>query len=112
MGRARLNKNRGFYAAAGLKIRNARNRERLTQETLASRVSLTRTSIINIEKGKQQLLVHTLVDLARALNVRPGDLLPDVSQNENSDLNVLLRDKSRKGRDWIKSTVKSLREES
>ena len=112
MGRARLDKNRGFYAAAGIKIRDARHQQHLTQEAVASRVSLTRTSIINIEKGKQQLLVHTLVDLARALSVQPGDLLPDVTQTEPNDLNSLLRDQSKKGRDWIKSSVRSLRKES
>lgn len=68
----------------------------MTQEDLALKVSLTRTSIINIEKGRQQLLVHTLVDIARALSVSVPELLPP-----SGDVLHLLRDASQKGRDWV-----------
>jgi transcriptional regulator with XRE-family HTH domain len=105
MGRARLDKNRAFYAAAGKKIRDARRQQRLTQDVLAARVSLTRTSIINIEKGKQQLLVHTLVQLAKELGVQPAELLPEIISTNAPDLNELLRDQSKRGREWIKSTI-------
>jgi DNA-binding XRE family transcriptional regulator len=66
MRRPRFDANRKFYAAVGGRIAKART-GRMTQEALAGRTSLTRTSIINIEKGRQQILVHTLVDIAQAL---------------------------------------------
>ena len=70
MRRPRFEENRRFYAAVGQRIANRRDR-RMTQEVLATRAKLTRTSIINIEKGRQQILLHTLVDIATALNVAP-----------------------------------------
>ena len=48
----------------------------LTQEELAHRVHLKRTSITNIEKGRQKLLVHTLFDIADALDIPPTALIP------------------------------------
>jgi transcriptional regulator with XRE-family HTH domain len=51
---------------------------------LAEKVSLTRTTVTNIEKGRQQLLVHTLVDIAKALNVSIELLLP-VQQSTSID---------------------------
>src|SRR5437879_2601330 len=54
-----------FYKQVGEKIRSRRGKK-LSQEALASAVGLTRTSISNIEKGRQRLLLHTLVDVADA----------------------------------------------
>ena len=51
---------------------------------MAEKVSLTRTTVTNIEKGRQQLLVHTLVDIAKALNVSIELLLP-VQQSTSID---------------------------
>jgi transcriptional regulator with XRE-family HTH domain len=96
MGRARYENNRPFYASLGKRIAKVRTSRKTTQEELAKRLSLTRTSIINIEKGRQQVFVHTLTDLARALGVSPSHLLP-----AEADLAVLLRDKPEKGREWI-----------
>ena len=99
MGRARYATNRNFYLALGQRIAKARQ-PRMTQEALAKKIGLTRTSIINIEKGRQQVLVHTLLDLAGALEVPPASLIP-----AQDDLTVLLRDASKKGRDWILSSA-------
>lgn len=51
-----------FYAEVGRRIRQAREKRGLSQEALASAVSLTRTSVTNIEKGRQKFLVHTIYD--------------------------------------------------
>lgn len=95
MARSRFEENKGFYAALGRRVALARE-SRMTQDALARKIALTRTSIINIEKGRQQVLVHTLLDIARALGVPPTELLP-----LEGDLNIVLRDTSKKGRDWI-----------
>jgi transcriptional regulator with XRE-family HTH domain len=97
--RARFEKNRDFYLAVGSRIA-ARRAGRITQEALASRASLTRTSIINIEKGRQQILLHTLVDIANALQVSPIELIPEMESIDN-----LLRDKPQKALEWIKGSA-------
>jgi transcriptional regulator with XRE-family HTH domain len=76
---------------------------RLTQEALAVKAALTRTSIVNIEKGRQQILLHTLLDISRALEVSLTDLIPNTD-----DLEIVLRDKSHKGVEWIKNSTKEL----
>jgi transcriptional regulator with XRE-family HTH domain len=60
------------YKIIGGRIRDERRKHELTQNELASRVGLKRTSITNVEKGKQKLLVHTLVDIARSLGTSPA----------------------------------------
>lgn len=99
MRRARFEGNRDFYAAVGRQIAKAR-RGRLTQEALAKRTALTRTSIINIEKGRQQILLHTLVGIAQALRVPVIELIPEADSIE-----TFLRDKPQKAADWIRSST-------
>jgi transcriptional regulator with XRE-family HTH domain len=96
MRRARFEENREFYAAVGQRIAKLRT-GRLTQEALAKKTGLTRTSIINIEKGRQQILLHTLIDVSRALQVPMGDLIPEMN-----DLEMMLRDKPQTAVDWIR----------
>lgn len=78
-----------IYRLVGQKIRGERKRRKLTQEELATLVQLKRTSITNIEKGKQKLLLHTLIQIAAALNLAPHTLLssfesPDPTSMEKS----------------------------
>lgn len=103
MGRARSDLNRAFYVAVGHKISEARNRLGITQEALSSKISLTRTSVINIEKGRQQLLLHTLVHIASALNVTPSELIPESQRLEMKDVEAMLREEGvpKNVREWI-----------
>jgi DNA-binding XRE family transcriptional regulator len=103
MRRPRSDKNRNFYAAVGRQIAKVRS-GRLTQEVLATKAALTRTSIINIEKGRQQILLHTLVDISHALQVPISDLIPNTD-----DLEIALRENSQKGVEWIKNSTKELK---
>lgn len=102
MRRPRFKETQAFYAAVGRRISEVR-RGRLTQEVLAQKATLTRTSIINIEKGRQQILLHTFVDIARALGVAPVELLPVAGGVEE-----LLRDAPKKGIEWVKSSVSEI----
>ena len=70
-----------FYKEFGRLLRAARERaeSKLTQQTLASMVGLSRTSITNIESGKQHISLDMLFVLARAVGKSPHELLPDVS---------------------------------
>jgi transcriptional regulator with XRE-family HTH domain len=100
-----------FYADVGRRIRKAREAFGMTQEGLASLVSLTRTSVTNIEKGRQKILLHTIVDIATALRVAPADLLPEGKSEPENELDDLLKGRPRKERDWIKSTINAARKE-
>jgi DNA-binding XRE family transcriptional regulator len=64
------------YAETGRLIRDSRKAKGISQGRLAASVGLSRTSITNIERGRQKLLLHTLVDIARVLGVEPYSLLP------------------------------------
>ena len=65
-----------LYEEVGRRIRTARVGRGVTQDALAERVGLTRTSITNVEAGKQKLPLHTLFEIAAALQVEVRELLP------------------------------------
>src|SRR5689334_9116626 len=93
-----------FYKQVGERIHAERGKN-LSQEALALAVGLTRSSISNIEKGRQKLLVHTLVDIAGALKVEPAALLPsraaDVAPEDVGQLAQLPEDE----RSFIESAI-------
>lgn len=65
-----------LYKAIGAAIKKARNDLGVSQEDLATAVRLTRTSITNLESGKQQVPLHTLYEVAAAVGRDLRDLLP------------------------------------
>ena len=65
-----------FYYEVGAKIRQVRKERGMKQETLAEGIGLTRTSLTNIEKGRQRLLLHMFIHIAASLGVEPNALLP------------------------------------
>ncbi len=66
-----------FYVQLGLLIRKARVDAHLTQQELADALFISRTSLTNIEKGNQRILVHTLMDIAHSVGIKPNKLLTD-----------------------------------
>ena len=66
-----------IYKEFGRRLRGARTVAGLTQGTLAGQVGLNRTSITNIEKGRQHIPLHLLFSLASAVGVAPAALLPE-----------------------------------
>ncbi len=64
------------YHEAGLRIQRARRRLNMTQAALAEKVSLSRTSIANIERGEQRFMLHCLFEFASALRVPVEQLVP------------------------------------
>jgi len=103
---------KAFYEEVGRRIRDARKRRnpKLTQQGLAELVSLTRTSITNVERGRQKFLLHTLADLAKALQVEPASLLPRLEGEPERNLEDALKDRPRSEKEWIKSAVNAARE--
>jgi transcriptional regulator with XRE-family HTH domain len=71
-----------LYRDFGNLLRGYRRRLGLTQESLAEDVGLSRTSITNIERGEQRILLHQLYSLADKLRVSPENLLPDLHSRD------------------------------
>lgn len=78
--RIRIEPGGALFIAIGRAIKDARERAELTQEDLAKLVGIGRTSITNIEAGKQRLPIDLLYDIADVLEVQAATLLP---RNEN-----------------------------
>jgi transcriptional regulator with XRE-family HTH domain len=74
-----------FYVQVGQHVRTAREDRGLSQATLARRIGFTRSSVANLEAGRQRVTLHLFVLIARALGVEPDGLLPDASMLEFSD---------------------------
>jgi transcriptional regulator with XRE-family HTH domain len=65
-----------LHVALGKRIREKRLSSGLTQAQLAKRIAISRTSLTNMELGRQRLLVDQLYKVAEVLNTQPRDLLP------------------------------------
>jgi transcriptional regulator with XRE-family HTH domain len=65
-----------FYLSVGNKIKLARKLRQVDQEELAANIGLSRSSVINIEKGRQNPSLLQVWSAARFLNVPITDLIP------------------------------------
>lgn len=98
-----------FYRELGERIRQARSAKRVSQQDLAVSTGLTRTSIANVEAGRQRLPVDRLFDISIALGVDAASLLPPPrhpSPGDRQTINKLLKGLSRDEREWIKNMAR------
>lgn len=65
-----------FYRALGERLKRARIKKRIKQGELARAVGLSRTSITNIEGGRQPVEVRVLVQIATTLGTSITQLIP------------------------------------
>lgn len=63
------------YRIFGMKVEQIRSAVGMTQEELGKRVGLTRTSIVNIEKGNQRVLLYDVEKFASALHTTPKHMM-------------------------------------
>jgi transcriptional regulator with XRE-family HTH domain len=98
-----------LYREFGRTLRARRKQAGLSQEDLAQRVGMSRTSITNIEQGRQHVSLGALYELAGAVGARPADLLPDgqllvkgSAELEKKLGNVPLQEEEK---DWIRRVV-------
>lgn len=64
----------------GKRVAGIRKESKLSQEALGHCVGKTRTSIINIEKGRQTLTIPVLYELCVLFNKDPDYFLPSISE--------------------------------
>jgi DNA-binding XRE family transcriptional regulator len=65
-----------FYKKLGEAIKTARINGQHKQESVSNHLGLNRISVVNIEKGKQKVQLHTLLEIASFLNVKIEELIP------------------------------------
>jgi transcriptional regulator with XRE-family HTH domain len=82
---AKKSAERAFYSAFGKLLADARRKRHVSQEVLADELGLSRTSITNIEKGRQPVQLYSLYLIARLLETEIKDLLPLPSILEHPD---------------------------
>lgn len=99
-----------IYLEIGRNIRSRREFLELTQDALAQRVGLTRTSITNIERGKQKIQIHTLFRIAEALESHVASFIPSTSEHfaisvDDRSLSTLHPSE----REWVKQILTKVR---
>jgi transcriptional regulator with XRE-family HTH domain len=95
-----------FYRKVGELIRSHRKNSGLSQEGLAKAIGLKRPSMSNIEKGRQNILLHTLYDIAQTLGTNADALLPVRKPAEPTKMPDL-RPYSKGVRAFVRAAIKS-----
>jgi transcriptional regulator with XRE-family HTH domain len=101
-----MNDRGGFYRNIGERIRKKRNERGLSQEGLAKAIGLKRPSMSNIEKGRQNLLLHTFCDIAETLGSDANSLLHDIPKTKSEKLPDL-RSLSKEVREFVEAGIKT-----
>jgi transcriptional regulator with XRE-family HTH domain len=107
-----------FYIAVGKQVRAARENQDLSQATLARRIGFTRSSVANLEAGRQRIALHLFVLIAKALGVDPVTLLPNTSMleifdfSQSSSLEERLAGSPETTQDFVLSTVAKVAQSS
>jgi transcriptional regulator with XRE-family HTH domain len=73
-----------LYSEFGARLAAARKRLRWSQADLASKLSLSRTSVTNLECGRQPVQIHTLYQIADLLQISPSELLPPAKSSSKN----------------------------
>lgn len=100
-----------LYREFGRLVRARREALELTQDEVAERIGMGRTSITNIEKGRQHVSLHLLYEISRVLGIAPAELLPDRSTllSTDADLERTLQASTSslpaETKDWIRRVV-------
>ncbi len=65
----------------GRMVRNAREKQKISQEKLASNLGLSRISINNYEQGRQAPNLHTAVKIAYYLKIELDELVQAIDKD-------------------------------
>ena len=100
-----------FDRFLGGKIREVRERAGVRQDQLAAAVGLSRTSITNIERGRQGVQTYLLVRIAEALGRSAAELLPGHGSRTPSQLPDKVKDLEPSKREWARRVLRSANED-
>ena len=78
-----------FYEKIGQKISSLRNKKSIKQDDLAQLLSLSRPSVVNIEKGKQKISVFDLIKISKFLNVELEEIIPETTHFDFEVKNII-----------------------
>ena len=67
-------------AAFGVRLRELRARQNLSQDALAREADIHSTAIGRMERGAREPRLTTILRLAHGLGVEPGELVSDLSE--------------------------------
>jgi transcriptional regulator with XRE-family HTH domain len=81
-----------LFQLIGKKLKNSRVVAKLNQTELASRVGLSRTSLVNIEQGKQHPSLVVLWEITKALDIELTYIIPSRSEVSISDQGTQVSD--------------------
>jgi transcriptional regulator with XRE-family HTH domain len=60
----------------GNALKYAREKLHLSQSDVASQANISTNYYARIERGEENFTIEVLLNLSKALNVKPGDILP------------------------------------
>lgn len=69
-----------LYRQLGERIRQQRMAVNMTQEELATSIGMLRTSIVNIEAGRQKPPLHVIYQICHQLGIEPNTVMPTLDQ--------------------------------
>ena len=72
--------NRKKLAGVGVALREFRQKAELSQDELADRMDVSTPYISMLESGKRYPSIETLIRIALALKVSPGDILNRIAE--------------------------------
>jgi transcriptional regulator with XRE-family HTH domain len=98
-----------FDRALGERIRAARERAGVRQDQLAQAVGLSRTSITNIERGRQGVQAYLLARIAEVLGRPAAELIP--RPDAEPSIPDKVRDLEPSKRAWAERVMRSPQED-
>lgn len=72
----------------GNRIRELRKERNFSQENFAAVAGLGRTYMGRVERGEQNISIQNLIQIAFALQVQVGDLIPKLAELENPNTDL------------------------
>jgi transcriptional regulator with XRE-family HTH domain len=81
-----------FYTDLGERIKTERLKRNIKQETLGNYLGLTRTSVINLEKGRHRASIFQLLQIAELFQIDYTLLVPPFSPKPIKKSKRLIKD--------------------
>ena len=73
-----------LYMVIGSRLKAARLRRNYSQDAVANELGIARTSIANLEKGRQRSGLHHIYAYSEAVGLAPSDLFPSLEELQES----------------------------